>query len=85
MEPTDEITSVLSYSLVCNGEAKQYWIVGSEILDQTAERGRLSVYVLQQGKTVNRVTSITLTGSVSTAAGIDGKVIVAAGAGVSFQ
>lgn len=73
----------MSYPLVCNGESKQYWVVGSEILGQKTERGRLSVYALHQGGDVGRVASVTLFGSVSTVAGIDGKIVVAAGAGVS--
>jgi hypothetical protein len=81
LEPSDEITCVLSYGLCCDGETAQHWIVGSEIFDQRGS-GRLSVCALQQGGTISLVASTTLLGAVRAVAGIDGKIAAAAGGGV---
>ncbi|KAF8318997.1 hypothetical protein DL93DRAFT_2225425 [Clavulina sp. PMI_390] len=82
----DEITSVMSYPLrASDGETKQYWVVGSETLadDPRNNTGRLSIYSLLKDKTLELVASIELLGPVSAVEGIDGKVVVAAGAGIN--
>jgi len=83
LEPSDVITCVLSCGLYYDGGMANYWILGSEVIHERRTSGRLSVCALQQGGIICLVASATLYGAVEAVAGIDGKIAVAAGAGVS--
>ena len=85
LEPSDQITGILSYDLCCDGKAAKYWIIGSEVLHEISSSGRLSVCALQQGGIISLVASVILPGAVAAVAGIDGKIAVVAGAEVSLH